>query len=471
MTSFLRRMRVATRFAIAFALIVAIALTSGAVSWVSAEKQEHALQKTQELARVIDYSRRQDFWNADVSGWQAAYAWDTYRIGVSAALDPTSGNRAGYLRDRRLLLAVLAEAPTDLMTPGERYLNQGIVDRWNRFFALDDLAVAAYRAGDFARAEHIIIVQAWAIYEEILTVTKQLDESVTARAGQTQAAARQASSRARRCVVVFSLSAILLTVMLLLALVRTVVVPLQNLTKDARALANDHLPAAIDVFRSWSTGDGEPALRTFANGARDEIGGLAEAFDHLQKTVLDLAREQYHAASHDALTQLPNRAHALELIELSLQRASRRGLRVGVLFVDLDYFKAVNDTFGHAAGDELLRVVAARMRAASRASDVVCRLGGDEFIVLVDEVDSVGGLEDFGHRLVEAVSAPVPLEVAGVAREARVGASIGVALSHPGTTGAACLVEEADIAVYEAKAAGRGAVRFSRREPGALAGT
>ncbi len=159
-----------------------------------------------------------------------------------------------------------------------------------------------------------------------------------------------------------------------------------------------------------------------------------------------------HQATHDALTELPNRAQAVTLVTSALHRGRRSGEMTGLLFVDLDGFKAVNDGHGHAAGDEVLREVSRRLSAAVRPGDVVCRLGGDEFVVLVEPVHAEHDLLDLSQRLIATVSEPIAVERAHV----RVGASIGVAISRDGGTDADVLFAEADAAAYRAKASGRG---------------
>ncbi len=159
-----------------------------------------------------------------------------------------------------------------------------------------------------------------------------------------------------------------------------------------------------------------------------------------------------HRATHDPLTELPNRAQAVAAVEGALHRAQRSGGTTGLLFVDLDGFKVVNDRYGHACGDEVLRTTAARMLSAVRTGDTVCRLGGDEFVVLVEQVDDERELVQLAERLVALVS--VPVDSGGV--EVRIGASIGVAVSRDGGTDADVFFAEADTAAYRAKAHGRG---------------
>ncbi|MGY1651170.1 putative bifunctional diguanylate cyclase/phosphodiesterase [Geodermatophilus sp. SYSU D01119] len=159
-----------------------------------------------------------------------------------------------------------------------------------------------------------------------------------------------------------------------------------------------------------------------------------------------------HRATHDPLTELPNRAQALTLVTSALHRARRSGETTGLLFVDLDGFKGVNDGHGHAAGDTVLREVAARMRARVRPGDVVCRLGGDEFVVLVEPAGTERDLVELAERLIAAVSEPIDLGGTPVA----IGASIGIAVSRDGGADADVLFAEADTAAYRAKQRGRG---------------
>ncbi|SDR81549.1 diguanylate cyclase (GGDEF) domain-containing protein [Friedmanniella luteola] len=163
--------------------------------------------------------------------------------------------------------------------------------------------------------------------------------------------------------------------------------------------------------------------------------------------------ELAHQAAHDSLTGLPNRAQSLELLEGTLSRAQRSGAMIGLLFVDLDGFKAVNDTFGHSAGDDVLRTVGRRMQTVVRGGDVVGRLGGDEFVVLLEPVVDEESAVAVGERLIAEVSAPIRLSNG---EDVTVGASVGVAISQDARTDADALLVEADTAAYRAKNRGRG---------------
>jgi diguanylate cyclase (GGDEF)-like protein len=162
-----------------------------------------------------------------------------------------------------------------------------------------------------------------------------------------------------------------------------------------------------------------------------------------------------HMARHDPLTGLPNRVVFREYVDREPERRAR-GDGLAVLCIDLDRFKYVNDTFGHAAGDALLCTIANRLSSNVREHDVVVRLGGDEFAVLQIGVDQPNQAMAVAQRLIEVVSRPVDLGNNRVT----VGASVGIAYSLAGGADAEMLLKSADMALYQAKAAGRGTFHF-----------
>lgn len=198
------------------------------------------------------------------------------------------------------------------------------------------------------------------------------------------------------------------------------------------------------------------------------VGGLAvwTVVNDMHKTLLNL-REQVvkvtesqkqlaYLSQHDALTGLPNRSMGRDHIQQAITNATRRQSRVALLFVDLDNFKAVNDSLGHAMGDEFLKQVAARLAASVRKSDVVARHGGDEFVI---------GLTDIVN--VEDVSTAASTVQASLARSIFLGdtelsatCSIGIALFPDDGANYESLLREADIAMYQAKESGRNTCRF-----------
>jgi diguanylate cyclase (GGDEF)-like protein len=202
------------------------------------------------------------------------------------------------------------------------------------------------------------------------------------------------------------------------------------------------------------------ALRAGALECADKAGAtpalmarlLAFAFERQRRiAVLEAARlDAAHRATHDPLTGLANRPLFLDHLDRAL--GTRYGRKTGVLFVDLDGFKAVNDRHGHAAGDLLLKAVASRLLESVRRSDAVARIGGDEFVVLLTDVTSRRDLVHVRETILNALAEPVTLDSGVVAR---VGASIGSAMAPLDGTTAHALLSAADVDMYLDKADGR----------------
>jgi diguanylate cyclase (GGDEF)-like protein len=168
----------------------------------------------------------------------------------------------------------------------------------------------------------------------------------------------------------------------------------------------------------------------------------------------ELERRLRALALTDNLTGLANRRLLFQRIDRASQRLSRTPGRLALLFIDLDDFKEINDTLGHASGDAVLIEVARRLRAIVRDHDTVARLGGDEFLVLVEDLDGEDHPEELAERVIRAVSEPIACQ-SGVART---GASIGYAVIDAPIEAAEAFVAAADRAMYGAKRQGGGRV-------------
>jgi len=194
---------------------------------------------------------------------------------------------------------------------------------------------------------------------------------------------------------------------------------------------------------------------------RDEaalIPGDGQRLPQMRGVMIDITDRKHleerltHQAFYDGLTGLPNRALFIERLDHALTRSVRRpGDLVGVLFLDLDDFKVVNDTLGHTAGDDLLRTVSRRLVDASRADDTAARFGGDEFTILLEDVTGVDEVARYASRILERVNAPIDVGE----HRLTVSASIGIGMSGSGETGAEDLVRQADVAMYRAKQNGK----------------
>ena len=165
-----------------------------------------------------------------------------------------------------------------------------------------------------------------------------------------------------------------------------------------------------------------------------------------------------HLAHYDYLTDLPNRALLLDVLNHSISLAKRNKHKVAVLFMDLDGFKQINDTLGHEAGDLLLKGVAQRIKKTIRESDTVARVGGDEFILVLDNIDSAENSVFVANKILFALSEPFDLK----GQPGRVGGSIGISIFPDDSENPVQLVKQADEAMYLAKQGGKNTSRFYR---------
>jgi diguanylate cyclase (GGDEF)-like protein len=183
-------------------------------------------------------------------------------------------------------------------------------------------------------------------------------------------------------------------------------------------------------------------------------GGWVSTHEDITEQKQNEARIR-HLARHDALTDLPNRIEFLEQMAKT-EAALSRGEMAAVLYIDLDHFKAVNDTLGHAVGDEVIKQASARLWGATRETDVLARLGGDEFALLMRPVEAVSDAAKVADRLIKAISAPMFIN----GQQIEIGASVGIAVGPGDGVKTDTLVKNADLALYKAKSEGRSTYHF-----------
>jgi diguanylate cyclase (GGDEF)-like protein len=351
-----------------------------------------------------------------------------------------------------------------------------------RFNSLVAEVLAPTRAASGGGIDTLRVIRYGRIVNEYNEEQSRLQTRTVELGVSSAAANRTATLRHARDVVVTMVVAVLATALLLVTIGGAIRRRLNRLATAAQRLSSGRLenvairgPREIELAGK-GLDDAASSLRgVIASAERLVAGDLAdyrpvtplqgelgrsvhEAFNQVVEVMRERERLQVelaHQASHDGLTGLVNRAEGERLLEQALRAARDAGDRVAVLFIDLDHFKLINDTHGHAAGDHVLGVSAERMVAQARAGDVVCRLGGDEFIVVIPRVADPRAPRALAERIVTGVSTPIPW--AGV--ELSVGACVGIAVCDAEIDVDEILLR-ADRAVYAAKAAGRGRVHL-----------
>ncbi|MET1078514.1 MAG: GGDEF domain-containing protein [Pseudomonas sp.] len=220
------------------------------------------------------------------------------------------------------------------------------------------------------------------------------------------------------------------------------------------------LNAMVAAMQRFSS---ERVLSSLPLQRSDEIGLLAHNFHEMQTEILkhldalNLSRSALdHLSQHDPLTGLPNRRLFLDRLEHALATARRSGKALAVLFVDLDHFKAINDTFGHSLGDGVLKKVSALLTSATREVDTVARWGGDEFVILFDAMDDPRHVLAIVQKLHMRFQSSMLID----GRELKIQASIGVSLYPIDGNTAESLIQQADRAMYNAKKDGRNTFTF-----------
>jgi diguanylate cyclase (GGDEF)-like protein len=237
-----------------------------------------------------------------------------------------------------------------------------------------------------------------------------------------------------------------------------------QLVVRVRELVSD-LPILV-LTDSYDPREAQRALRL---GAQDVLpcsqaraSGLRRAFRHslerhaVVAELLEARHQAQFVATHDPLTQLPNRILLREQLARALSQAARAKRQLAVLFIDLDRFKAINDTLGHAVGDDLLAQVAERLASSIRRADTVSRIGGDEFVVMVEGFQGDQAPANVAEKVLKNLSAPFALN----GRDYWISCSIGIAVFPRDGAEPNDLLRNADVALYQAKAQGRNAFRF-----------
>lgn len=210
---------------------------------------------------------------------------------------------------------------------------------------------------------------------------------------------------------------------------------------------------------------GQHLVKTrFMNSNTSEFQELASAFEDMHEQIRSRQAHLDYMAHHDGLTQLPNRVLLRDRLEQAIARSKRDSKMVGLMFLDLDRFKQINDSLGHDIGDKMLQVVATRLKSCVRATDTVSRLGGDEFAVIVEGVLHAEQIAAMARKILNAFIPPFRIDQ----HELHSSTSIGIALGPNDDTDVDTLIKDADIAMYHAKDLGKNNYKFYSAEMASL---
>jgi diguanylate cyclase (GGDEF)-like protein len=265
----------------------------------------------------------------------------------------------------------------------------------------------------------------------------------------TTSVPRQRSER----ITIALVSGAVLTLLLVICIgtVRSIVVPIRRFIVTTGKLSRGESEARFER-------GGIRELDTLAVAFNDMASKLAAARtqmreyqSRLEERVDERTRQLQHLAEHDSLTGLPNRRQLLSYLQSALRKAARDATQVGVFFIDLDNFKNINDSMGHAFGDRVLQAIAQRLREATDAGGFAARLGGDEFTVIYEGADSVEEVCRIGGRIVCAFQKPLLID----SRELLVGISVGASVYPDHERDGEALLRAADSALFQAKTSGR----------------
>jgi len=204
----------------------------------------------------------------------------------------------------------------------------------------------------------------------------------------------------------------------------------------------------------------EDELKAYREQLEQLVAHRTAALEQTHELLREREREARHCAHHDSLTGLPNRALLLDRLQQAITASPRNGCSLALLFIDLDDFKHINDSLGHQAGDEALRIVAARLTGCVRRSDTVARLGGDEFVIALSSAQAGEQAATIARKVMQALEQPI--EVQG--RSLRSGASIGIAVYPTDGDTPGALMQAADAAMYHAKSQGKNNHQFHSHE-------
>lgn len=281
-------------------------------------------------------------------------------------------------------------------------------------------------------------------------------QALTAAAGGARIAAERTERNLTRVTIG------VLTVVLLIALVALIGIasPVRALLHGTRRLARGSLDARVPRGGMRELDELAAAFNDMAEALHRSEQSLREHQSVLEERIAQRTEDLHHLAHHDPLTELPNRRDLHKRLELTIERAREQSLTCAVLYLDIDNFKTINDTLGHQYGDRVLRAIAARLQQAAGRVGFLCRLGGDEFTLVIPAVRRPGAVERFMAHILREFAAPLHVDD----RDLVVSLSAGIALYPQHGDSVESLLRAADSALHDAKAKGRSGFQVYRAE-------
>ncbi|GAA2722645.1 methyl-accepting chemotaxis protein [Cellulomonas aerilata] len=295
---------------------------------------QRSAQEIDDLQALRSWTQEMKYFNADVSGWQTAYAWDARKAGPTVAVDPENANRAGYLDVADRLRETLTTAPTDVMDETEHAVYEEILDGWDAFFAGDDQVVALYAqdtAETTTQADELIVGDLYAVYFDILDDTATLLDSVDHRVEEAQQATDATAARALTALLVVIGLAAATVVVLALTLSRSVLRGVRSVDRSLRALADGDLTVAADVTSRDEIGAMARSLGTAQDALRALVGEVHETAETVASAAVELSASssQVAAASEETSAQAGVVASASEEISRSVSAVSAGAEEMG----------------------------------------------------------------------------------------------------------------------------------------------
>ncbi|MBT0770640.1 methyl-accepting chemotaxis protein [Kineosporia sp. J2-2] len=362
----LRRFRIGTRLAVAFAVVTIMLAAATGAALVGMQKQRASADQVESLSKLVNAVDKVSFYNADISGWQVAYAWDTRRPSVKDPLSEDSANRAGFLADKAKLLAYLESFPVSSMSASEKETFAGIKENWTTYFASDDTAYALFKAGRLNAGDDEILNVGYTSYNKLLEQTAAITTSVNQRLDDERADATHDADLVRTLVASTLLISVVLAGLLAWTVTRSITSPLSRTVDALRRVASGDLTSTPVPSGKDEVTTADAALAEAVENTRGAVLALTQGSATLTSLSADLNQTaaKLTASNTESAQQAARVADAADDISTSVQTVAAGSQEMGQSIQEI----ATNAT-------EAARVAGQAVSSAEATSQVVGRLG------------------------------------------------------------------------------------------------